>query len=111
MHAEDAKRISYDISPEECEKWVALLSIRVYTRTPTYAAWRIITPHTFIGKEDKATFTADTAEVMKPIIEAARSMKPTVFDVVKEIAAGHCLMISRPEWLARVLRRAAGETT
>lgn len=43
------------------------------------------------------------------IIKTARNMEPSAFDVVEKCDGGHCLMISRPEWLADVFRRAAGE--
>ena len=43
------------------------------------------------------------------IINGAKQLEPTAFDVVEKCDGGHCLMISRPQWLAEVLRRAAGE--
>jgi pimeloyl-ACP methyl ester carboxylesterase len=64
-------------------------------------------PSTYVvGKEDR---TAITPELVNYIITSARKIEPTAFDVVEEVDAGHCLMISRPKWLAGVLRRAAGE--
>lgn len=80
-------------------------SAGVYTSTTTYAAWRYI-PSTFvIGTEDR---TAITPKIVSFMIEIARKIEPTAFDVVERCDGGHCLMISRPEWLADVLRRAAG---
>jgi hypothetical protein len=44
------------------------------------------------------------------MIEGARQQVQTAFDVVETCeGGGHCLMISQPQWLAGVLRRAAGE--
>ncbi|KAJ4294977.1 hypothetical protein N0V90_006985 [Kalmusia sp. IMI 367209] len=110
VSSDDAKKIFYnDISSEEGDEWVAKLahqSIGVYTSTTSYAAWRYIPSTYVIGTEDKTTFTP---EVVDYIINTARSIEPSAFDVVEKCDGGHCLMISRPEWLADVLRRAAGE--
>jgi hypothetical protein len=46
---------------------------------------------------------------VQAIITGARNIEPSAFDVVEEVEAGHCLMVSRPEWFAAALRRAAGE--
>jgi hypothetical protein len=43
------------------------------------------------------------------LIQGAREMEPSAFDVVGRCDGRHCLMISRPEWTARATRRAAGE--
>lgn len=59
-----------------------------------------------MGTEDKTTFTMEMVDYM---INNAKSIEPSAFDVVEKCDGGHCLMISRPEWLADVLRRAAGE--
>jgi pimeloyl-ACP methyl ester carboxylesterase len=108
---EDAKKIFYnDISPEEGDAWASKLahqSIGVYTSTTSYAAWRHIPSTYVIGTEDKTTFTPGLVDF---IINSARSIEPSAFDVVEKCDGGHCLMISRPEWLADVLRRAAGES-
>lgn len=46
------------------------------------------------------------------MIEEARRLESRAFDVVESCeGGGHCLMISRPQWLADVLRRAAGEVS
>lgn len=112
MHAEDAKRIFYnDISSEEGDKWAAALapqSLGVYTSIQTYAAWRYIPSTYVIAKEDKTTFTP---EFVAFIINTARKIEPSAFDVVEEIDGGHCLMISQPERLAEVLRRAAEQVS
>lgn len=55
---------------------------------------------------DQSALSPAAAEMM---IKAAREMVPTAFDVVEYCEAGHCLMISQPEWTANALRRAAGE--
>jgi hypothetical protein len=108
---EDAKGIFYnDISSEEGDLWASKLtyqSIGVYTSITLYAAWRYIPSTYVIGTEDKTT---STPEVVKFIIETAKKIEPTTFDVIERCDGGHCLIISRPEWLADVLRRAAGES-
>lgn len=81
-------------------------SLGVYTSTTSYAAWRYIPSTHVIGTEDKTVFTP---EFINSMIDAARKIEPTAFDVIEQVDAGHCLMVSRPEWLANVLRRAAGE--
>lgn len=43
------------------------------------------------------------------MIKGEKEMQPTAFDVVETCDAGHCPIISRPEWLVDVLRRATGE--
>jgi len=107
---EDAKRVFYHgISSEEGDLWASKLShqsIGVYTSTTSYAAWRHIPSTYVVGTEDKTLFTP---EFVDSIIETAKKIEPTAVDVVERCDGGHCLMISRPEWLANVLRRAAGE--
>lgn len=110
VNPDDAKRIFYnDMSDEEGNLWASKLShhsIGVYTSTTSYAAWRYIPSTYVIATQDQTAFTP---EVVSFIIDTARKIEPTAFDVVERCDAGHCLMISRPEWLADVLRRAAGE--
>lgn len=111
VDAEDAKRLFYnDISSEEGDLWASKLlhqSLNIYTSTTSYAAWRYI-PSTFvIGSNDKSSFTPELANF---VIDTAKKLEPTAFDVVERCDGGHCLMISHAEWLADVLRRAAGET-
>ena len=78
----------------------------VYSSTTTYAVWCCV-PSTFIIVDNgQNAFTAQFAE---RLIDGVKQIEPTAFDVVERCDAGHCLMISRPEWTANVLRRAAGE--
>lgn len=111
VSAEDAKKIFYnDISSEAGDEWASKLShqsIGVYNSTTTHAAWRHIPSTYVVGTEDK---TIPTLEFIDFIINTAKSIELTAFDVVEKCDGGHCLMISRPEWLADVLRRAAGES-
>jgi pimeloyl-ACP methyl ester carboxylesterase len=111
VQAEDAKSVFYnDFSLEEADSWASKLihqSVGVYTSTTSWAAWRHIPSTYVIGTKDKTTFTLEMVENM---INMARSIEPSAFDVVEKCDGGHCLMISRPEWLADVLRRAAGES-
>ena len=106
----DAKAIFYnDLSPAQADEWASTLthqSLGVYSSTQTYAAWRYIPSTYVIGERDQTIFTP---RVVDMIINGAREMEPSAFDVVERCDGGHCLMISRPEWLAGVLRRAAGE--
>lgn len=107
---EDAKDIFYsDLSVDEGDKWASQLqhqSLGVYSSTSTYASWRYI-PSTFvIGSQDKTAFTMEVVDMM---IRTAKEIQPSAFDVVERCDGGHCLMISRPVWLAGVLRRAARE--
>jgi pimeloyl-ACP methyl ester carboxylesterase len=107
---EDARDIFYnDMTHEESDKWSAKHrheSSGVFGSTATYAVWRDVPSTYVIATEDKAF----RREVVDGMIKTARGQVPSAFDVV-EIAegAGHCPMISRPEWVADVLRRAAGE--
>lgn len=107
---EDAKRVFFnDLPSEEADLWASKLSYQslgVYTSTTSYAAWRYIPSTYVIGTQDKTVFTR---EVIISMIDAAKEIEPTAFDVIEQVDAGHCLMVSRPEWLANVLRRAAGE--
>ena len=107
---EDAKRIFYnDISSAEGDEWASKLthqSLGVYSSTQTYAAWRHIPSTYVIGEQDQTTFTP---QVVQMIINGAKQLEPSAFDVVEKCDGGHCLMISRSQWLADVLRRAAGE--
>lgn len=107
---EDAKRIFYnDIPSAKADEWASKLthqSLGVYSSTQTYAAWRHIPSTYVIGERDQTTFTPQVVQMM---IKAAKQLEPGAFDVVEKCDGDHCLMISRPHWLADVLRRAAGE--
>jgi hypothetical protein len=110
ISAENDKPIFYnDMSSEEGDKWAAKLlhhCTGVYSSTTTYAAWRHIPSTYVVCTQDKSTFTPEIVDMM---IKGGKEMQPTAFDVVETCDAGHSPMISRPEWLAGVLRRAAGE--
>jgi hypothetical protein len=43
---------------------------------------------------------------MESMLEAARWMELSAFDVVEYCKAGHCVMISNPGWMVEKLRRA-----
>lgn len=72
----------------------------------TYAAWRDIPSTYIVGERDMSFFSM---EIVDMILDATRALEPTSFDVAERCDGGHCLMISHAEWLAGVLRRAAGE--
>jgi hypothetical protein len=106
----DAKKVFYnELSSEEGDKWAALLkphSLGAYATPTSYAAWRHIPSTYVICAADKTSITPELAESM---ISTARELEPTAFDVVERSDTDHCPMLSRPEWLAGVLKRAAGE--
>ncbi|KAI9686730.1 MAG: hypothetical protein M1822_002789 [Bathelium mastoideum] len=110
VEPQDAKRIFYnDLTTEQGDTWVAKMkpqSVGVYASQTTYNALRYIPSTYVIGTNDQTTFTP---EVVDMIIKTARTIEPSAFDVVETCDGGHCLMISRPDWLAEVLKRAAGE--
>ncbi|OBT48968.1 hypothetical protein VE00_00687 [Pseudogymnoascus sp. WSF 3629] len=82
-------------------------SAGVFFSTTTHAAWMHIPSTYLISMEDRTRFTAALSGFM---IQATRQMEPSAFDVVERCeGAGHCVMISEPEWTAEALRRAAGE--
>ena len=110
MTREDARRIMYnDLSEEESDFWAARLlpqSLSVYDSKTTYAAWKYI-PSTFvIGEQDATTFRPAVVDWM---ITNAREAVPGAFDQVERCGGGHCLMLSHPECLTDVFRKAAGE--
>ena len=99
-----------DLPDEEASKWAAKLqhqSIGVFGSTTAHAAWRYIPSTYVVAKQDKSMISKEYAHMM---INAAKEIEPTAFDVVEEHDGGHCIMLSQPEWLAGVLRRAAGES-
>jgi hypothetical protein len=78
----------------------------VFSSIMTYAAWKHI-PSTFVRADgDRGYFSP---AVVDQLLQASREVEPTAFDVEERTDAGHLLMVSRPEWLGQVLRRAAGE--
>lgn len=110
VNNQDAERIFYyDLPPEQRSHWTSRLlsqSVGVFKSVQTYAAWRHIPSTYVIGEADRSTFAPEAVDL---IISGARQTKPSAFDVVERCDGGHCLMISRPQFLAGVLRRAAGE--
>ncbi|KAF2657101.1 alpha/beta-hydrolase [Lophiostoma macrostomum CBS 122681] len=110
VNPSNAKRLFFnDLSDTEAAPWLQTLrpqSLGVYASRQTYAAWRHI-PSTFIhGTRDCTHFSQSVVQAM---IQGAREVAPSAFDVVERVDAGHCLMVSRPAWFAGALRRAAGE--
>lgn len=109
---EDAKKVFYnDMSPEDGDEWASRLvseSAGVYTSTVTYAPWRHIPSTYVVSTADETGFVLPMLDF---IIDSARAQTPSAFDVVETCqGGGHCLMISRPDWLTAVLRRAAGDS-
>lgn len=105
---EDARDVFYnDLSDEEATKWISKLkhqSEGVYITPVTYAAWRYIPSTYVIGTEDKSSVSREVVDYM------INQDQPNAIDSVETCeGGGHCLMISRPDWLASALRRAAGE--
>lgn len=109
---EDAKKVFYnDVPAAKGDEMVAKLkhqSLGVYFSIPTYAAWKDI-PSTFLQGDLDQSSVSD--EMVKMMVGTARQIEPSAFDVIEHCEdGGHCLMISRPEWTADALRRAAGES-
>lgn len=106
----DAKNLFYhDLPDEEATAWAQKLkhqSLGVYASPLTYAGWRHI-PSTFVRADGDRTFLQ--APVIDAMLDAARSITPTAFDIVENAKEGHLFMISNPEWTGDVLRRAAGD--
>ena len=69
----------------------------------TFAGWRLI-PSTFVRCSRANSLFG---QVGMPLLDAARASSPCAFDTVEEIDAGHMPMVSRPERVADILRRAA----
>jgi pimeloyl-ACP methyl ester carboxylesterase len=109
VSAEDALSVFYnDISPETAQKLASELqpqSIGVFWSTITYAPWRKI-PTTYVLLENDQSFTMGYAEYLLGI---AKSTDDHKIDILEKYDSGHFVMISHPDWLAEVLRRAAGE--
>ena len=108
---DDATRVFYnDLPPARAASLVAGLrphSAGVFFSTTTHAAWTHIPSTYLISVEDQTRFTAAVSELM---IQGAQQVEPSAFDVVERCeGAGHCVMVSSPEWTAEALRRAAGE--
>ncbi|KFY02186.1 hypothetical protein O988_02338 [Pseudogymnoascus sp. VKM F-3808] len=107
----DATSIFYhDLPPARAASLVATLrphSAGVFFSTTTHAAWTHIPSTSIIGVEDQSRFSAEISELM---VQGAQQVEPSAFDVVERCeGAGHCVMLSFPEWTAEALRRAAGE--
>ncbi|KAE9362656.1 alpha/beta-hydrolase [Stipitochalara longipes BDJ] len=108
---ENAKKVFYnDMSEAKGDELAGQLkhqSMGVYFSIPTYAAWKEI-PSTFLqGDLDESSVSGEMLQMM---LAGARQIEPSAFDVVEHCEdGGHCLMISKPEWTADALRRAAGE--
>jgi pimeloyl-ACP methyl ester carboxylesterase len=72
----------------------------------TYAGWKHM-PSTYVRADGDRGYLSPT--VVDAMLQKAREAVPTSFDVEERTDAGHLFMLSRPEWFADVLRRAAGE--
>ena len=109
---EVGKKVFYnDISDAEAEYWASQLlphSLAAYFGVITYAAWKHIPSTYLLGLQDQSSLTVPVLEGM---IKGAQMLEPPAFDVIERCDAGHCFMISRPEWTADAIRRAAGEKT
>lgn len=106
----DAKDIFYhDLPAAEAETWASKLvpqSIGVFTSTTTYAAWQHISSTFVLASLDRSAMSKEAVHAM---IKAAQAVEPSACDVVEEVEAGHCFMVSKAEWFAGVLGKAAGE--
>ncbi|CAG8960804.1 hypothetical protein HYFRA_00002341 [Hymenoscyphus fraxineus] len=104
----DAISVFYnDLPKEQAEKLASELepqSIGVFWSKVTYAPWRKI-PTTFVLCENDQSFTMPYAEYL---LSTAKATDDHKIDTLERCDAGHFVMISRLEWLAGVLMRAAG---
>lgn len=109
VSAADAISVFYnDIPTPAAEKLAAEIqpqSVGVFWSTVTYAPWRRI-PTTYVLCENDVAFTMGYAEYL---LGEARKTDDHMIDTLERCDSGHFPMISRPEWLGEVLRRAAGE--
>ncbi|KAL2068192.1 hypothetical protein VTL71DRAFT_16290 [Oculimacula yallundae] len=105
----DALSVFYnDLSPPEAEYWASQLlpqSLGVFWSQTSYAAWRYI-PSTYVLCARDQSMSLSYGEM---ILKAAQDSKPNMVDSVERCDAGHCVMLSQPQWTADMLRRAAGE--
>ncbi|KAH7321711.1 Alpha/beta hydrolase fold-1 [Rhexocercosporidium sp. MPI-PUGE-AT-0058] len=105
----DALSVFYnDMSIPQAEYWSSQLlpqSLGVFWSRTSYAAWRYI-PSTYVLCARDQSMSLSYGEM---ILKAAQDSKPNMVDSVERCDAGHCVMLSQPDWTANMLRRAAGE--
>lgn len=97
-----------DLSLPLAEYWSSQLlpqSLGVFWSRTTYSAWRYI-PSTYVLCARDQSMSLPYAEM---ILRNAQDSKPNMIDSVERVDAGHCVMLSQPDWTAGMLRRAAGE--
>jgi hypothetical protein len=103
----DAVSVFYnDLPPAQAKELASQLepqSIGVFYSKITYAPWRKI-PTTFVLCENDQSFTMGYAEYL---LGVAKSTDDHMIDTIEKCDSGHFVMISRPQWLADVLKRAA----
>lgn len=80
-------------------------SLGVFYSTVTYAPWREICTTYVLCENDCAV----KPSFVESLIGAAKATDNHMIDTLERCDAGHFVLNSRPEWLADVLRRAAGE--
>ncbi|KAK1762335.1 hypothetical protein QBC33DRAFT_574334 [Phialemonium atrogriseum] len=76
-----------DLPSDEAETWTATLTHRsagVFLSKQTYAAWRDIPSTYVVGERDKSFFSMEIVDI---ILDTARALEPTSFDVVRGAVA------------------------
>ncbi|KAK4948622.1 hypothetical protein LTR10_012626 [Elasticomyces elasticus] len=97
----------HDLSREEAAKWDATVkpcSLGPFWTTTTYAGWRYI-PSTFMLTSRDKVFPAEVAQQQ---IDFAKAQNLTGLENVEKIDSGHFPMLSQPQEVADLLRKAAG---
>ena len=106
---DDAKALMYQDLPDDIvAKVFAELrpqSLGVYWSTTTFAAWRHI-PTTYVICQKDVPSTVAAVDSMLSSVQATDNHK---LDKIIERDAGHSAFLSQPEWVAEILREAAGE--
>ena len=98
----------HDIPPSEGEHWASLLephSVGAMWSEQTYAAFKDI-PSTYVVCELDRIVPVEQQEGM---IENAREVEPSAFDVVERLQSGHEPVLSRVGEMGGVVERAVGK--
>ena len=96
-----------DLSDEVAAPYIAAIkphSYRTFSSQQSVAPWKVI-PSTYIVCEKDQAIPLPVQEGM---LAMAHQLAPTSFDVIERCSASHSPFISQPEWLAKMLIKAAG---
>lgn len=108
MRPDALKDVFYrDIDDEtiaELAKDLRPQSLGSFWSTTTHAAWRDIPTTYILCTKDKPT----TVGFARRLVDAAKSNGKRKIDMVIEVDARHCPVISRPNWVAETIIAEAG---